>query len=249
MTTTILSWPPQRVARTAGFGYLMIIVAGIFAEFIVRSGMIVPGDAAATTGNITASESLFRLGIAGDLVMLIFDVIVALALYVLLAPVSKGLALLATFFRLVHSAVVGASLLNLAIVLLLVGGTGAALAFPPAQLQELVMLFLNAHSYGYVLGLAFFAFHCVLLGYLVYKSGFFPKILGALLMLASIGYLVDSFAHVLLHDYADYAPVLMIVVFVPAFVAEMSFTIYLLTKGVKESKTGDGRREKSKGEQ
>ena len=234
MTTQTLSWPMRRVARTAGVGYLTIIVAGIFAEFVVRSSMIVPGDAAATTENIIASESLFRVGIAGDLIMLTFDVIVALALYVLLAPVSKGLALLATFFRLVHSAVVGASLLNLVVVLLLLGGTGAALAFPPAQLHSLVMLFLDAHSYGYVLGLFFFAFHCVLLGYLVYKSGFFPKILGILLIVASAGYFADSVAHIVLHDYANVASVFMIVVFVPAFVAELSFTVYLLTKGVKE---------------
>ena len=99
MTIRIDDISQRTVAKIAGFGYLIIIIAGIFAEFFVRSALIVPGDATATAGNIMASEGLYRIGIAGDLVMLVCDVVVAWALYVLLKPVNKGLALLAAFFR------------------------------------------------------------------------------------------------------------------------------------------------------
>lgn len=215
---------PKSLARIAGVGYLVIIVAGIFAEFFVRSSLLVPGDAVATVANIKASESFFRLGIAADTVMLIFDVIVALALYLLLASVDKTLALLATFFRLVHTAVVGAGLLSLMVAVLLLDTPSS---------ESLVMTFLDAHGYGYVLGLVFFGVHCFLLGWLVYRSGMFPKILGALLIIAAAGYLTDSFAQILLTDYAAVESTMMAVVFVPAFVAELSFTIWLLVKGIK----------------
>ena len=112
------------------------------------------------------------------------------------------------------------------------GGAGYLAAFQPAQSDALMMLFLNAHKYGYAIGLVFFGFHCMVLGYLVLKSGFLPKILGILVLIASIGYLVDSFANVLLPNYADYESVLMLVVFVPAFVAELSLSLWLLIKGV-----------------
>lgn len=232
-TDLYLSVSPRGYARIAGLGYLIIIIAGIFAEFVVRSSLVVPGDAAATAGNIAASESLFRLGIAGDLVMLTFDIVVALALYVLLRQVNRGLALLATFFRLVHTAIYGANLLNLFVVLLLLSGAGYLAALGTDQLHSLVSLFLSAHGIGYAIGLVFFGFHCLLLGYLVIKSGFLPKLLGYMLLVAAAGYLVDSFAQVLLPNYAEYEETLMFVVFIPAFVAELSLCLWLLFKGVR----------------
>lgn len=226
--------PPKVYARVAGFGYLIIIASGIFAEFVVRSSLIVPGNATATANNILASQSLFRLGIAGDLVMLIADVVVALALFFLFKEVSKPLALLAAFFRLAQAAVLGANLLNVYVPLLLLSGGGGYLAILEAsQLQGLALLFLNAHAYGYALGLVFFGVHCLLLGYLVLKSGFIPRILGGLLALASVGYLADSFARTLLPNYAEHEGVFALVVFAPAFVAELSFCLWLLFKGVR----------------
>ena len=103
----------RNVAKVAGVGYLGIIVFGIFAELMVRTSLIEPGDAAATASNIAGSEGLFRLGIVADLVMLALDATGGMALYLLLRPVSQGLALLATFFRLVHTAMYGLTLLTL----------------------------------------------------------------------------------------------------------------------------------------
>ena len=103
----------NRAARIAGVLYLAIILSGIFAEFFVRSSLIVPGDSAATASNVLASQGLFRLGIAGDLIMILCDVALALLFYVLLKPVSNALALLAAFFRLAQATTLGVNLLNL----------------------------------------------------------------------------------------------------------------------------------------
>ena len=222
-----------RAARLAGIGYLVIIVAGIFAEFVIRSGLIVPGDATATASNISASATLFRIGIASDLVMLAFDAIVALALYALLKPVHQSIALAATIFRLLHTAVTGVNLLNLVIVALLASGAGYLAVFEAEQLGALVLTFIEAHGIGYAIGLIFFAVHVALLGYLVVKSGFIPRLLGILLLVASAGYIVDGFANVLLVNYADYELILGLIVFVPAVIAELSFALWLLFKGAR----------------
>jgi hypothetical protein len=225
--------PPVTYARIAGAGYLVIIVSGIFAEFFVRQSLLVPGDAAATAGNILASASLYRWGMAGDLIMLLADVVVALALFFLFREVSKSLALLAAFLRLAQGAVLGANLLNVYVPLLLLGSGGRYLgAFDPEQLNALALLHLNAHAYGYAIGLVFFGVHCLVLGYLVLKSRYVPRILGALLLLAAFGYLIDSFARTLLSNYAAYENVLGMVVLIPAFVGELAFALWLLIRGV-----------------
>ena len=233
MTVLISDISPRKAARLAGIGYLVIIIAGIFAEFFVRSRLIVWGDAATTAGNIIASEGLFRVGIAGDLIMLIFDAVVALALYVLLKPVNRSIALLAVFFRLIHTAVCGINLLNPVMTAQLLSGADFLAVFDSGQLHALAMLFLDAHRYGYILGLVFFGGHCLLLGYLVYRSGYMPKIIGVLLVIASLAYLTDSFANILLSNYAAYADIFLMIVAFPAIVAELSFTLWLLIRGGK----------------
>lgn len=219
------------VARIAGIGYLVIIVAGIFAEFAIRSRLIIPGDAAATAANIISSGWLFRVSIASDLIMLMADIIVAWALYMLLKPVNSGLSLLAAIFRLVHAAVYGIALLTLFFILLLLNSAAYLTVFDPEQLHALVLLFTDAHSYGYIIALVFFAFHVFILGYLIFKSEFIPRILGILLVIAALGYTVDSFANILLANYASYELIFALVVFVPAFIAELSFGLWLLIRG------------------
>ena len=232
--------PIQAYARLAGLGYLVIIVTGIFAEFFVRSSLIVPGEAAATAANILASEGLFRMGLASEFVMLLSDAALALALYVIFRPFSRNLALLAAFFRLAHAAVVGGNLLNSYVPLLLLGDAALLASFPPEQLHGMVLLFLKAHSFGYVIGLTFFGVHCLVLGYVAARSGFVPRILGGLLILAGLGYLADSFGRALLTGYAEWEAVFMVVLFLPAFVGEVSFCLWLLIKGVRIPEGGSG---------
>lgn len=219
----------RKITRIAGFAYLIIAIAGIFAEFVVRQGIVVPGDAAATAGNILASESLFRFGFAGDLIMLIFDAVVAIALYVLLVRVNKVLALLATTFRLAHTAMLGINLLNHFVALLFMSGATYLSVFEADQLEALALFFLDAHSYGYLIAQVFFGLHCALLGYLLYNSGFIPKTLGVLMAFASLGYLTESFVLFLFPDYeAITSPGIG-----AAVIAELSLTFWLILKGVR----------------
>ena len=223
----------QTYARIAGFLYLVIIVAGGFAELFARSELIVSGDAAATAENIVASEMLWRIAFSGEIVMLVCDVAVAVILYVLLRPIDSSLALLAAFFRLMHVAIYGITAITNIATLYLLETADYLTAFQPDQLYALAYLSIKLHGDGYAIALVFFAFHCLSLGYLLFRSGYFPKVLGVLMMIASVGYLTDSFAGFL-------APSLGAMLFpatlVPAFVAETSLTLWLIVKGVDRTK-------------
>jgi hypothetical protein len=229
MTPGSTATPPLLQARTAGFLYLLIICFGLFSELYVRSSLIVDGNAAATAANILASPGLFRAGFAADAVMLLCDVAVAVLFYVLLRPVNKTLALTAAAFRLTQAAVLGFNLLNAYAPLLLLDGEIYGSALRTDQLNAVVMLFLELHSYGYDLGLLFFGISNLILGYLMIRSGYFPGILGAGLAAAGAVYLAGSFTRFL---FPDFLAVLEPFYFIP-LIAELSISLWLLVKGVK----------------
>jgi len=217
------------VARVTGVLYLIIIVCGLFSEVYVRSGLIVRGDAVATASHITASELLFRFGFVSDVIVFLCDVAVAVLLYVLLRPVSKTLSLMAAGFRLTGTAIYGVNLLNYFAAVLLLSGADYLVVFEPGQLHALALLFLEIHRHGYDLGLVFFGLHCLVLGYLLFKSDYFPKILGVLMVLASLGYLVGSFTLFLFPEYQTaIAPV-----YVAPLIGELSLCLWLIIKGVR----------------
>jgi hypothetical protein len=226
--------PTNRTARIAGILYVIIIVSGIFAQFFVRSSLILPGDAGQTASAVMGSESLFRLGIAADMVMIFADIGIAIAFFVLLEPVSRALSLLAAFFRLVQATVLGFNLLNLFFGLqLLRGGAGPLAVVAEGERQSLALMFFEMHGTGYAVGLAFFGLSLIVLGYLVMKSGYLPKVLGVLLIVAAGGYLTDTFARIILNDYAAYQAIFDTVVFGPAVLAEVAFALWLLFRGVR----------------
>ena len=213
----------KRLARIAGVLYLLITVAAIVAHFYVPSQVIVPGDAAATAANITASEPLFRIGaIGGELVILLSEIVLSVILFVLLKPVSKLLSLVAAVSRLIMTAVHGINLLNYFFALLLLGDAAYLGAFETDQLHALVMLFLDAHSIGFTIGIAFLTLHVFLLGYLIFKSGYWPKVLGILFLIAGLGYLVDSFALLLFAGYETTPPYIALVIAVSEIAGSMS---------------------------
>jgi hypothetical protein len=226
---------PLVYARIAGFLYLLIIVFGILSEMGIRSSLIVKGDAAATAINILASQSLFRTGFAADSIMLLCDVAVAVLFYVLLKPVSKTLALTAAAFRLTQAAILGFNLLNYYAPMLLLGEQQYWTAFKPGQLHALVMLFLDLHSHGYDLGLLFFGFSNLILGYLVIKSDYFPGVLGYGLIAAAVVYLAGSYTRFLLPGYAS----LLAPIYIVPLIAELAFCLWLLIKGVRVQQQGD----------
>jgi hypothetical protein len=229
MTNRTTDTSPLTYARLAGLLYLVITVAATIAHFYVPGELIVPGDAATTAHNIMAAESLFRLGgIGGELVVLLSEVVLSIILYILLKPVSKTLSLIAAVSRLIMTAVHGLNLINYFFVLLLLGKAEYAAVFNTDQLQALVSLFLEAHHYGFTIGIAFLTLHVFALGYLILKSGYFPKVLGILFVLAGIGYTIDSFALLLSTGY-DTTPAF---VALPIALAEIAFPLWLLIKGV-----------------
>ena len=233
MTNNIESTSLRKIARIAGILYLIIIVSGIFSEMVVRANLVVPGDATATANNIIASKSLFRIGFASDLIMVISDIGVALAFYLLLKSVNKGLSLLAAFFRLTQASILAINLLNHFTAVLLLNGASYLAVFETEQLHSLVMLFLNMHAHGYLISGVFFGLSCFVLGYLFLKSDYLPRILGVLLIFATFGYLTDSFTNFLLPNYAVITEWLVVA---SAVIAELTLCVWLLLKGVRETK-------------
>src|ERR687892_1926014 len=196
MTDRIVDISLRKAALVAGFGYLIIFVFNTFA-LLTLNNLIVRGDAATTASNIMASESLFRLGIASWIAVLAVDAVVAWALYVFLKPVSPSLSLITAWFRLLFVAIAGSAFITLFSVLPLLSGADDFAVFQPDQLNAVAMLFLNPYDHGFNVAFVFFGVHILGLGYLILKSDYIPRILGILLIIAFMGYLIDSFASVL----------------------------------------------------
>jgi len=224
---------PQVCARIAGVLYLINIACGIFGEIFVRGHLVVSGDAVATAHNIMASEFLFRCGIVGDLIMHITDVPMAVIFYVLLRPVSRDLSLLAALFGMLQTAVLVANKLNLITVLLLLNGSNSLAAFTPNQLQGLASLSLQLHAYGFGIGLVFFGVSCLVTGYLLFRSDYFPKTLGLLQAMAGVSYLINSFTQLLSPALASK---MFPAIVLPAFIGELATCLWLVVRGVNVAK-------------
>ena len=233
MKNTSIETAPQLYARIGGIAYLVIIGFGLFGEMFVRNAMIVPADVAATTHNIVTSQLLWRAGIAGDLVMHVCDGILVMVYYLLFRRVNQPLALLVVLLSVVQTAVLVSNKMNLMMPLFLAERANYLEAFTSQQLQALSYLSLKAHDYGFGVGLIFFGFECLILGYLIIKSGFMPAALGTMMQVAGVCYLVNSFA-LILH------PALAISLFpfimIPPFIAELSLCLWLIVKGINEEK-------------
>ena len=180
---------PRILSQVGGVLYLIIIVGGIFGELFVRESLIISGDATATAETIMASELLWRLHIANELFMLICTTALALIFYILLRPVSRHLALLAVFFNVVSIALEASNELNLLATLRLLGTADYLRVLAPEQLHALAYLPLQAYEYGFGVGLIFFGCECLVLGYMIFRSGYLPKVLGVLMQIAGLCYL------------------------------------------------------------
>jgi len=229
MTDRITQVSPQLKARIAGGLYLIIIVAAGFAEIFVREALTVPGDAGATARNILASEALYRLGFVADLVNLVCDIGLALIFYELFKPVNRSLVLLAVFSVLVSIAISAVNLLNHFAPLVFLGNAHYLTAFEPNQLQALSLMALKFHETGFDISLVFFGLHCLLIGYVIFRSTFLPRILGALYAIAGLSYVINSFNNFLPRGYAAH---LFPYIMVPAFVGEAALCLWLLVFGV-----------------
>jgi len=233
MKTPTASFSPQLYARIGGVLYLMIIAAGVFAEVFVRQRLIVETDAAATATNVIGHRLMFRLGIAADLSTYLCAIPLTMILYVLLRPVSENGALLMVMFNLVQDAIGGLNGLNTYRPLLLLGGARYLNVFTPEQLQAMALASLRAQPVGFSIALMFFGCSCLALGYLIFASGFLPRVLGVLMAIAGGCYLINSFAFILSPRLAS---ILFPSILVPAFIGELSLAVWLTVKGVNVPK-------------
>ena len=234
MTYKTAEISPQVYARIGGAAYLIIIVAGAMGELFIRSKLIVTGDALATTKNISASPLLWRIGIFGDLVMHVFDLIVGIVYYTLFKRVNKSLALLSLLFGMIQTSVLVANKLNLMMPLFLLGDAHYLTAFTPQQLQAWSYLSIQTHEYGFGFGLIFFGFECLIDGYLIFISQFLPRVLGILIFLTGLCYLTNSF--LLIFSPKLEGSLFPMLLGPLAFIGEFSMCLWLLVKGVNVKK-------------
>lgn len=181
---------PNKIARIAGILYIPPWILSLVAVFL-RQSLIVPGDASATANNIMASESLFCLSIVMDLIVQVVFVFLVLVLYKLLKPVNKNQAVLMVILFLVSVPIAMLNMLNQFAATVVLSGADYLTAFTANQLHALVPLFLDLYEAGIMIAYIFWGLWLFPLGYLVFKSGFLPRILGIYLMISCFGYLID----------------------------------------------------------
>ena len=224
MSKQIYDLSQRQAALIAGFGLLFMFISGYFGTSPNYESIL---------EDVFDTQAKLRSNIIGDIMMLVFDVVAALGLYAYLKPVNKSISLLAAWFRLMHVAIYGAVIFTLVLVLDLVNGIESLSAIETEQLNDQMLILLKGHEYGFRIGLVFFGFHFLLLGYLIFESAFTPRIIGALLVIAAFGYLANSFASILMNDYEKHKTLIQGASFIPAIIAELSFCLWLIAKGGK----------------
>lgn len=219
-------------ALIAGIGLLIMVIAAPYAELYAYPKLVVPGNAAETAQNIIANQTLFVSVICGYLITFLCDVLVAWALYVYLKPVDENLSLLTAWFRLIYTVIALVALLNLITVLGFVNASDTLTGTQLDQFYVQVMLSLKAFKSHWNFGLLFFGIHLGLLGYLVFRSDYIPRILGILLVIAGLGYSLNTLRPFLFPiinlDFAQYT-----------FYGELIFMLWLLIKGSRTKESGE----------
>jgi len=222
----------KKTARIAGFLYLSFIVFSAIANAVGRKGIIIDGDAAATAANIIAQGTLFRVGFVSDLLSALLFLLTAWALYALLKQVNRTLALLFLLLNLCGVAMQCFSMILLYAALPLASGGGYLAAFTTDQLNAQAMFFLGLYNAGFTSAQLFYGAWLFPLGYLVFKSGFLPRILGIVLLVHCVGWLMTFLQSFLFPGFEA----ITYVSYPLGFIAEFGLTLWLLIMGAKEQK-------------
>ena len=222
----------RQTARTAGLLYLIVVLAGIFSLAYVPSQINVPGDAAATINNIIASKQLFRLGIVAGLACYTAFLVLPFALYKLLSPFGKSAAVLMVAFAVASVPISFINQIHKFDILSLLGGADYLQALSAEQLRAHVMMSLDSYRNGMHVSQIFWGLWLLPFGYLVFKSGFLPRVLGILLMMGCFGYLVDFSGTTLYPNYAE--TVIAKYASLPGTFGEIGICLWLLVVGVRE---------------
>jgi hypothetical protein len=219
----------KNLARTAGFLYLLLALIGPFSLMVVPGELIEEGDAATTADNIMDSEGLFRAGLVGEAAIFLIEVVLVVLLYILLKPVDETLSLIAAFARLSMAIIQGINVLVGFAVLLVLSGEGYWAAFEPDQLAAMTMLLLDLRGAGIYVWQVFFGLHLLVLGYLFARSGYVPRILGWMVVVAGVGYSIQAFGYFVAPDAEATLEAIAIALTV---IPEVSLTCWLLIRGV-----------------
>jgi hypothetical protein len=220
----------NKTARIAGLLYLMTIVTGIFSLIVVPSRIGTHGDVALTVTNIVTNELLFRLGIASGALGYVAFLILPLALYKLLSPVDRNMAVLMVALAVACVPIYFVALANQVDILSLVDGDKYKQLFTPDQLRERVMLLMEAYNNKVFVSEIFWGLWLLPFGYLVFKSDFLPKVFGIFLMLGCFSYLIGYFAQIIF-PHATIPSFIML----PATFGEIGICLWLLIVGVRKS--------------
>jgi hypothetical protein len=233
MTIGTIDESQRKAARLVGFSYLFALPPAIFAEFYVRAQLIASGNAAQTARNIMAHERLFRLGTASNLTVFAIDVVLIIALYVVLMPVNRSLALLATGWGLIETATLVFVTLSDFDVLRILSGADYLHAFEATQLQALARLSLSAHADAYNVGLVLAGLRSAAFCYIWFTSRFIPRALAAWGMFASFLMGASAFSFIILPELAKVVPVE--IYGAPIFFFELTMGLWLLLRGLRPS--------------
>jgi hypothetical protein len=216
------------LGRTTGRLYLVLVVFGMFSPIVLET-LVVPGDAAATAGNILGSLWLFRFSLVSWILIVVTDIALSGVLYLLFEPTSRLVSLISAAFRGVYSTILAAYSLSLfrGLSFLTDPDRGAALGLPDVQAQALAEF--ESFSSGFVLALLFFGVHLILFGVLLKRSRYVPSALAVLIGVAGAGYILNSLATFFLPNHGDLASTVLLT---PALLGEVGLTGWLLVKGV-----------------
>ena len=228
MTNGTIDESQRKAAKVVGFAYLFALAPAIFAEFYARGHLIVFDNAAQTARNIVEHERVFRLGIASNLSVFAVDIALIIALYVVLKPVNRSLALLAAGWGLIETAILVVVTLNDLDVLRILSGADYLHAFELSQLQALARLSIGAHDTTYNVGLVFAGLRSTAFCYLWFKSGYIPKVLAAWGVVASFLMGACAFSFIIFPELRKVIPVE--IYGGPIFVFELLMGIWLLFK-------------------
>lgn len=225
----------KNLARVAGFCYLVVIVSGLFSEVFVRQALRVSNDALATAHNIQANEMLFRWGFVADLINFVVGIPTILIIYHFFKKSNKIIVQIALALVIIQTAIIAVNLLNQITPLLLLSNDTYLNTFKQEQLATLSLLSLNIQAQGYAIGLVFFGFYCILIGYVIFKTNAIPKMIGAAYAIAGVCYLINSFTMLLSRGFEN---PLFIYLAIPIFIGELGLCLWLLIKGIDTSKLG-----------
>ncbi|OLV18868.1 DUF4386 domain-containing protein [Deinococcus marmoris] len=221
----------KRLVRTTGLLYLLLAVLGMFSPLVLEA-LVVPDDPATTARRIQDSRELFMGSLLGWIVIVVADIALSVTLYLLFKPISRALSLVSSALRLTYSAVLAVFLLPLYQAAALLGQAGRVSGQEAATLELAAQTALETFSASFLLALVFFGLHLLFLGALLYRSGYFPRFLGVLLMFGGLGYILDSLARLLMVDFGGLPGGLLLA---PAVAGELGLTAWLLFRGIQTS--------------